>query len=175
VTHHHTILGGQVECNDPKCLPQSWRFEIGGSPRTKKTSSQGVVVQRPGMKPRAVMFPAKEWREWVRDARIISRSSGDLIVYDRKAKRAIAIPELGSPIAWIPLGSLYNCAALIYLSNRQHGDTLGYLQGLADLLEARRVVDNDRQLVTWDGSRCIHSGAVPHVDVTLTLLENPHD
>lgn len=151
----------------------TYRFVIEGVPRTKKTSNQGVVIPvkkdgRPVFgkdgkpKMRAMMFPAEEWREWVKDARI--RYEAGLITFYQK--RALLVMD-GATTEWVPLGAPLNCRALVYLGNRQHGDTLGYLQGLADLLEARRVVENDRFLVTWDGSRCVHDGSVPRVDVTL--------
>jgi hypothetical protein len=71
------------------------------------------------------------------------------------------------PKLWSPLTYPMNCAAVIYLGSRQHGDALGYLQGLADLLEARQVIANDRFIATWDGSRLVHDGSTPRVELTL--------
>ncbi len=174
-------LAAAAEAGIARAAKRVWNFDVDGMPRTKKTSNQGVVVPvkdksgRPVIgknglpKMRAMMFPAADWRDWVKDARI--RFPVGYVVMDKK--QPILVPDAGPAIAWAPLGSLYNCAATFFLSSRQHGDALGYMQGLADLLEARRIIDNDRQLVTWDGTRCVHSGAVPHVSVTLTLSENP--
>lgn len=50
------------------------------------------------------------------------------------------------------------------------GDLVGYLQGLADLLEKRGVVANDKWIQSWDGSRLAKDKANPRVELTLTPL-----
>lgn len=142
---------------------------IHGIPRTKKTSGQGVVLppKIKGGKYRAVMFPAADWRIWVKEARIMI--DGLSFVNVKKSIPRL-VPLAGEPRLWTPLSVPMNCAAVFYLGNRQHGDTLGYLQGLADLLQEREVVANDRHIITWDGSRVVHNGTTPRVEVTLTDL-----
>src|SRR6266404_7012324 len=140
-----------------------YRFIIEGVPRTKKTSNQGVVIPaKGGGKPRAVMFPAKEWRTWVKEARI--RHGLGIITLHQK--RVLFVGD-GTASDWKPLEAPMNCAARFYLGNRQHGDYLGYMTGLGDFLEARRVIANDRLIVSADGSRCIHDGSTPRVELTL--------
>lgn len=61
----------------------------------------------------------------------------------------------------------YNVAALVY-REANRGDLLNYLAGVSDLLEARGVVRNDVQFVSWDGSRALKDAAHPRVEVTIT-------
>lgn len=90
-----------------------------------------------------VVLPAKEWRWWVQNA-----------------------PILG---CFSVIREAVNCRALFYLTPRQRGDAVGYYQGLADLLEKRRVVENDRLIVSWDGSRLLVDAAKPRVEVVLEV------
>jgi hypothetical protein len=68
-----------------------------------------------------------------------------------------------------PFGILWdvNCKALFY-RDAKRGDAVGFYQGLADLLEKRGVVVNDKQLVSWDGSRLLKDKDNPRVEVELT-------
>lgn len=146
-------------------------FTIHGIPRTKKTSNQGVVVPvkkagRPTGKLRAMMFPAQEWREWVKTARIVYDDG--LIVMDHH--RAVFLPASTPPIGWVGIGADMNCCATFFLQRRQHGDPVGYYQGLADLLEERGVIENDRFIRSWDGTRLERDEEHPRVEVKLQML-----
>lgn len=116
-------------------------FAVLGMPRTKKTSDELGWVRG-----RIRKFPAKAWREWAEHALL----------------------RWSSPAPRRPLAQRLNCRALFFLAPRQHGDAAGYYQGLADLLEKRGVVENDRLLVSWDGSRLIHDRSEPRIEVELT-------
>ena len=67
--------------------------------------------------------------------------------------------------------SPHNCRALFY-RDAARGDAVGYYQGLADLLEKRGVISNDKWLVSWDGSRLEIDKENPRVEVTLTVWEH---
>jgi hypothetical protein len=45
---------------------------------------------------------------------------------------------------------------------------VGYYQGLADLLESRGILANDKHIVSWDGSRLLKDAARPRVELILT-------
>jgi hypothetical protein len=119
------------------------RLVIYGAPRTKKTSNRLV---RAGDRHR--VLPSKAWTGWAARARIEVCPGEDC-----------QPPPLD--------GVLLNCTALFY-RDANRGDAVGYYQGLADLLEKRGVIVNDRCLVSWDGSRLLIDRENPRVEVTLT-------
>jgi hypothetical protein len=125
-------------------LAVSYHLTIFGAPRTKK--NHGSVIQRGK---RRFHIPSAAWTAWVRAARIE------------------AYEQWGTP-GCIPLGLTVNCRALFY-RDADRGDAVGYYQGLADLLETRGVVANDRLIVSWDGSRMLKDTANPRVEVTLEV------
>jgi Holliday junction resolvase RusA-like endonuclease len=117
--------------------PVDWTCVIYGAPRTKKTSNRLVRAGK-----RAVVLPSKAWATWVQEAKIRGLS------------------------ARLPLTAALNCRAVFY-RDADRGDAVGYYQGLADLLEKRRVIANDKQIVSWDGSRLLKDATNPRVEVTL--------
>jgi len=146
----------------------TYAIGVSGIPRTKKTSNQGVVIPgKAGKKPRAIMFPAAEWREWVKVAHIFI--NGVTLVAVKKSTPRL-VPLASEPQLWTSLEVPMNCAATFYLGNRQHGDLLGYLQGLADLLAERQVIANDRYLARFDACRLVHDGSTPRVELLLSPL-----
>jgi hypothetical protein len=134
---------------------------VHGIPRTKKTSNVVTTV-----KGRHIVLPSKDWRDWVRDAEITIRGI-PFVKHKGGLPRLVHRHQVPEVELWTPLAVPLNCAATFYLGNRQHGDTVGYMQGLADLLEERQVIENDRLLATWDGSRLVHDGSTPRVELTL--------
>lgn len=142
--------------------PVAHHFIIYGMPRTKKTSNQGVVVAGKSGKPRAMMFPAKDWRQWCKDAPM-------KFITERPTR---------------PLTQRFSCRAHYFMSARQHGDAVGYNQGLADFLEVRGIpgieerglLENDRLIIDWDGTRGPWHGSQfvdpmqPRVEVMLTVV-----
>lgn len=120
-----------------------------GPPRTKKTHNQFVQAGR-----RTVMVPSQRWREWARDARIAVGTISHFTHFH---------PPIVGP------GIALNCAALFY-RDANRGDLVGYLQGLADLLEKRGVIPNDKQIAQWDGSRLRKDALNPRVEVVLTII-----
>ena len=129
---------------------REWRLVVSGPPRTKKTSNRIFQVGRKCPvchKGTAKVMPSEAWTNWAASASV-SRLM---------------------PLPWrTPTGSV-NVAALFY-RDANIGDATGYYQGLADLLEARGVLANDRQAVTWDGSRLLIDRVRPRVEVVLTAV-----
>lgn len=120
-------------------------FTIPGAPRTKKNS--GRIVRAGG---RARMLPSKQVVEWNRAAQLH------------------LIPVL-QQLSWHPNGITdeVNCCALFY-RHALVGDAVGFYQALADALEEAGIVENDRLIVSWDGSRMLKDAANPRIEVTLT-------
>jgi hypothetical protein len=124
-------------------------------PRTKKNSPQLI----PHMA-RPILVPSEAYREWERAARSelirsgeFIRSTGDTALFWRACE---------------PIGFPVNCRALIY-RDRAVGDAVGYYQGLADFLEDAGVLENDRWIVSWDGSRMLKDAKNPRIEFELTL------
>lgn len=66
-----------------------------------------------------------------------------------------------------PIRTPCNVAAVFY-RDANHGDATGFYQALADILEAAHVIENDRLIQTWDGSRLELDRANPRVELTIT-------
>lgn len=117
-------------------------FTIPGPPRTKK--NHGRIV-RAGGRPR--MLPSKQYESWNQFAQI----------HLMRLQPRETIQQL------------VNCRALIY-RDANRGDAVGYYQALADALEEAGIVENDRLIVSWDGSRLLKDAANPRIEVTLTAV-----
>lgn len=139
-------------CNPPKQI----RLTIYGAPRTKKTSNVTAIA---GNKPggRAIVLPSKLWRQWCKDARVVGYKEGSGYPF--------LWPETGRQLPERP----YNCAAIFY-RERNAGDAVGYYQGLADLLETRGVLFNDKWVTQWDGSRLLKDDRTPRVELVLSAV-----
>lgn len=127
------------------------KLTITGPPRTKK--NHGTIV-RAGGRPR--LIPSRAWTKWWKAARIIDAETQRDTYWGWGKNSAIDYPV--------------NCAAVFY-RDRNQGDAVGYYQGLADLLEKRGVVVNDKYIVSWDGSRLDIDRKNPRVEVELTATE----
>lgn len=115
-----------------------------GAPRTKKTHNALVRAGK-----RMVLLPSPQWRRWVRTAVL---RCGDAVF-------------LGlTPVTRADVK--LHCRAVFY-RDADRGDAVGYYQGLADLLEKRGVIVNDRQIVDWSGSQLLKDSNNPRVEVTL--------
>ena len=119
---------------------------IPGIPRTKKNSGRIVPRGR-----RHIILPSEAWKEWC-----------DAVVPQLEVW---ALRNRLQPIAY-PV----NCAALFY-RDADRGDAVGFYQGLADVLEKAGIVENDKWIVSWDGSRLRKDASRPRVELVLTTTE----
>jgi Holliday junction resolvase RusA-like endonuclease len=117
----------------------TWLLTVHGAPRTKK--NHGSVIQRGN---RRFHIPSAAWTNWATDAPLTYR-------YATHAP---------------PIGVNVNCRALFY-RDALRGDAVGFYQGLADLLEKRGIVTDDKVIVSWDGSRLLKDADRPRVEVQL--------
>lgn len=131
----------------------AYHLTVTGAPRTKKTSNQ--LVSNRG---RAFVLPSQAWRRWLASCSVmVTRSPG--------TGRACNEPFIPFRGPMFPDECL-NCAAVFYRDARR-GDAVGYYQGLADLLEKKRVLQDDAQIVTWWGSRMLLDKSNPRVELVL--------
>jgi len=100
--------------------------------------------------------PSEAWERW-RDSIVFWR---DPVMFHRSDLRSHLDP-IKEPV---------NCAAIFY-RDALRGDAVGYYQGLADVLEYYRIVEDDRFIVSWDGSRLEKDAKNPRVEVTLESEE----
>lgn len=120
-----------------------YRFVLPGAPRTKKNSSR---VLRMGTRNKIV--PSAQWLAW-RDA------CHTFVVRHQQL--------------WLRITRPVNCAALFY-RDANRGDSHGYYNGLADVLQEAQIVVDDVMITQWDGSRLLRDTSNPRTVVTLTVL-----
>ena len=122
------------------------RLTLPGIPRTKKNSGRIVPQGK-----RHIILPSKAWEDW----------AAALVPGIRRWAAANKLAPIDFPV---------NCAAIFY-RDALRGDAVGFYQALADLLEKAGIVENDRFIVAWDGSRLCKDAARPRVELTLTRIE----
>lgn len=131
------------------------RLTIVGAPRTKKTSSRiigsgpkcNACGKRTG---RPFLIPSEENVAWTKDA-------------VRQLREQLA----GRAGFTVPV----NCRILIY-RDRAVGDAVNFFQASADALETAKVVENDRLIVSWDGSRLLKDAGNPRVEILLSPVDD---
>ncbi len=126
------------------CLSLPFSTVIPGAPRTKK--NHGKRIKRGN---RIYNVPSDAYTAWnelavVSLMRDIASLSGP--------RRPIAVPV--------------NCRALFF-REALTGDAVGYYQALADTLENAGIVEDDKLIVSWDGTRILKDAACPRIIVTL--------
>lgn len=141
------------------------RFTIPGAPRTKKTSD---VMNLRGVRP--IKIPSGPYREWFQAAMSYSP-----ILRGKLAAKGAELPVT------VPVG----VQALFYCENAVLGDLHGYMQGLADWMQSPRwskgrppklirngagIIEDDKQIEDWDGSRRFIDREAPRVEVCIRLL-----
>lgn len=119
---------------------------ITSPPRTKKNS--GTIIPPSGQRKHSIIVPSPAFTKWNRQAQ------KQLALYRRKH----------GPL---PCKVDVNCRALIYREART-GDAVGYYQAIADALQEGQILVNDRQIVSWDGTRMLKDAINPRVEITLT-------
>lgn len=122
----------------------TFTITIEGPPRTKKNSE---VLDLRGRKPRKL--PSKPFQEW--------NASAQLQLAKYRSEHSYSLP----------ICFAVNCCATIW-REKDAGDAVGYYQAIADALQEARIIQNDRLIVSWDGSRVLVSRDRPHVYIVLT-------
>lgn len=68
-----------------------------------------------------------------------------------------------------PLTGPVHVSAVFY-REAARGDLVGFMQALADVLEKAGVVDNDRQIECWDGTRLDKDADRPRIELVIREL-----
>lgn len=63
---------------------------------------------------------------------------------------------------------------LYWLRNRRRPDLTNLLQATADILEKAGVIDNDRNIVSWDGSRIAGVSNTPRAEIKIVKAHEPN-
>jgi hypothetical protein len=145
-------------------------FTIVGPPRTKKTHSQIIPVRGQN---RSILIPSAQYTAWFTQA--MSQAA---------AAKSALLKGLPSPFVFPIVGPL-GVQALFY-RERNAGDLCGFLQALGDFLQSPResktspgklsrrgsgIIDDDAQIISFDGSRLLKDAARPRVEITITIYE----
>lgn len=146
------------------------RITILGAPMTKKNSPQIISTgpkctgcgvgackgcgNRTG---RPFLLPSKQSEAWTKNA--VGQIASHFIHGGTKPW------EL--PLFTVPV----NCRALFF-RERAVGDANNFYAALADALEEAKVVENDRLIVSWDGSRMLKDDANPRIEVLLSPVDD---
>jgi len=117
-----------------------------GKPCTKK-NSQTMITTRG--RPRLIQ--SKAYRRWEKEAELIYIKP----THTRKQ---------------IPIAYPVNCKATVF-RERNVGDAINYWQAIADFLEKREVVVNDKFIVAWNGSECLKDKNNPRVEIVLRAYD----
>lgn len=149
----------------------SYTLTLLGAPRTKKTSNR-LTKKIPGK--RQAVLPSEAWEWWLESA--VFRPPLHGLVEVQAAcwrgltqKQRAGLPRPRTHLADPPAGFAWNCNAQFFCDADRVVDSHGLYNGLADLLQDRGLISNDRHLRWWDGSDVHVDPKNPRVEVTLTL------
>lgn len=144
----------------PHSEPQPVTLTIPGPPRTKKNSNRTIYRQQRG-ETRKFVVPSEAAVDYA------ARVRAAVLALPVAARRAFPIPK-ATPV--------HVCARFYVDRAGEAGDLHGYQQALADALAPHdrtalgRVLADDWQIVSWDGTRRIAGDPRPRTEVTLTPL-----
>jgi Holliday junction resolvase RusA-like endonuclease len=121
----------------------SLKLVLPGQPFTKKNSQRIIVNRRTG---KPLILPSKRYREYA-DAAC------------RHLKAQYRGPAFEGPV---------EVCAVYYLASRSRWpDLVGLLQATGDILEEAGVITNDRNIVSWDGSRIAGVSENPRAEIEI--------
>lgn len=111
------------------------------APRTKK--NHGRRIRRGG---RTLTIPSEAFeafeREALRELELVVERPTDPIAYAVNAR-------------------------IVFYRDARRGDAVGYYQAIADVLQKARVVEDDKWIVSWDGSRLELDRKNPRLEIVL--------
>jgi len=117
------------------------RIVLEGRPITKK-NSQRIVLAKNGKR---FLIQSKQYLTYENDCLWQIKEQLTILSLQKRIPKPVLFPIMGG----ISLQVLY------YMPTRRRPDLLNLLQATADILEKARVIDNDRNIISFDGSRII--------------------
>jgi hypothetical protein len=142
----------------------TYSFTIYGAPRTKK--NHGIHLAN------GHHLPNPAWVTWVKTARVHPPLDPMLMYLHQHWRKLSAAKRAGQkrPDAVLPPGRKWRVCA-VFFRDRATGDLDNFIVGLGDLLQDHGIIDNDKHIVSWDGSRLGKDARNPRVE--LTFIEQP--
>lgn len=158
-----------------------------GPPRTKKTHNRIVGVGKPcracGKREFQKVLPSEQYEEWFK-----------AVLEDGPVIRG-GLARVGFRL---PIADPLEARALVY-RDRDQGDLGGFLAGIADAIQEQLygcqahntrssqpcclkakvkrdglgIIKDDRQIVSWDGSRLLIDKQRPRVELQITVIAEP--
>jgi len=127
------------------------KFSIPGAPRTKKTHNRLIRVR--GIHR---LIPSVQYVTW----------------HEAAWRQAWVIREdLRGAGVKLPISGDIQVSA-IFWRDAKRGDLTGYMQALGDWLQDVQIIMNDRQIVSWDGTRLDKDAERPRIDVSMEWADN---
>lgn len=129
---------------------------IPGSIRSKKNSRQPLAIPSPGKSTLYKRYP----KAGLKPVRIINVPSKAYKEWESAAKADASKQYFGAPMD----GEVHVCAMIYYKG--QQPDLSGCLESIGDAMEGILWAD-DKQIVSWDGSRRQKDNANPRTEVVV--------
>ena len=117
------------------------KITLQGRPVTKK-NSQRMVVAGNG---RRFLIQSKQYLQYEKDCLWQIKGQLTALSLQRRLPKPVLFPIIGE----ISLQILY------YMPDKRRPDLLNLEQATADILEKARVIENDKNIVSFDGSRIV--------------------
>ena len=123
------------------------KLVIVGPPRTKKNGSN-------------IAFNPRTKRSFIAPDKV------------KAAYQKSAVEQLVSQMSALRLPSYYAPVhvRVTFYREKNLGDLVNYMQMIADVLEKAGIVENDKWIMSWDGSRLDKDAANPRTELEVTAL-----
>ncbi len=152
-------------------------FVISGAPRSKKTSQQIVTIPAKGSRRCRACGQCAGPEKCDECGQLIAKGFKKIIpsdAYEAWHKEAmvqlmIVKAKLRQRGVEVPITDLINVRALFY-QDVDRADAVGLYEGLGDTLQDAGIIENDKQIAHWDGSRRLKDKARPRIEVWLTVI-----
>ena len=155
----------------------TFAFTLAGAPRSKKTSNRLVTLKTADGRKFQKILPSKAHEKWFRAA-----MQWAPIIRGRLREQGVELP-IDKPVRVL---------AIWYTDGRTQADQTGYMQALADFLQApvpskkhlgkllrdgAGIIVDDKQIARWHGDcRIERAGdSEPRIEVEIEILEDWND
>lgn len=137
------------------------------APRTKKTSNRLVSIHTKDGRNFKKILPSKQYQRWF--DHIMTYAP----IIRRQAKLAGFTLPMTGPVE----------VTALFFRDAEWGDLTGYLNALADAIQAPvirdgklvrdglGIIEDDRQITSWDGSRLAKDVANPRIEIDVIPLQ----
>jgi Holliday junction resolvase RusA-like endonuclease len=128
-------------------------------PRTKKTSNRLVSFGKPcwtcRQKPHHKVLPSEAFEQMQHECSLVWP-----VVRAALERKGVRLPIEGAVAI----------RALFY-RDAERGDATGYMQALADILQELGVIQDDKYIAHWDGTRLLKDATKPRIELEIEVLE----